>query len=403
MFRKLRRRFLGSALFAVAAVLTLIVLCMGLSGYHMMTERLDQEIAITEAQYLASEKDVPSQMEVSDILKVGMPDRPIYWIAEYDDAGNRRFLSYAADARQKSITEEMSDRIIGFDDNEGFYDDYRYEKKKIHDGMRIICVDASVNLEQHRDSTKIMIQIALIGFGIFAAVLLYASRWMLRPYQVSWEVQKRFITNVSHDLKTPLTVVRADTDVLASKDPDNRWVNDIRLQADKMSKLVEEMVLLSRMQEPANHLNWVDFPISDIVEEEAQLFVQIAESRGIDFSFEVTPLLTCNGDARAIRHMTGVLLDNAVKYADEGGVVRLELRLRGSVIVLTVYNTVEHISREEIPHLTERFYRADRSRSTETDSHGIGLAFAEEVVRAHHGEITLSTEDEKSFLVTIKL
>jgi len=101
--------------------------------------------------------------------------------------------------------------------------------------------------------------------------------------------------------------------------------------------------------------------------------------------------------------LTGILLDNAIRYSDENGIIRLKLFMKGSRIILTVFNTVTHISRSELPKLTERFYRSDTSRSAESNSHGIGLPSVEEIVRAHHGEMILSTEDEQSFLVTIKL
>ena len=163
------------------------------------------------------------------------------------------------------------------------------------------------------------------------------------------------------------------------------------------------MLLLSRLQEKEQHLTWVDFPISDIVEEEAQLFVQMAEIKKKKYAYEVEPMLTYHGDAKAIRKVTGILLDNAIKYSDENGIIRLKLFTKGNRIILTVFNTVTHISREELPRLTERFYRSDASRNTESNSHGIGLPAVEEIVRVHHGELLLSTKDEQSFLVTIRL
>ena len=129
----------------------------------------------------------------------------------------------------------------------------------------------------------------------------------------------------------------------------------------------------------------------------------MAEIKRKKYHYEVEPMLTYHGDAKAIRHVTGILLDNAIRYSDENGIIELKLFSKGSRIILTVYNTVLHISKKELPNLTERFYRSDTARNTETNSHGIGLPSVEEIVRVHHGEMTLSTKDEQSFLVTIKL
>ncbi len=398
MTRKIKRRFMMTSMTAISIILVLLVVGIGISDYHKMVSRLDQHIAAGEAEYLVNGKmDVPKEAVLAE------QDLPLFWVAEYDQTDSLSYISSVSDnAIQKKI-EQISQTVYFENDDAGFYEDCRFQKKMIDSGIRIVFVEASRSLTQLHDSIRNLIQLAIIALAVSWLIMFRMSRWMVRPYERAYESQKRFVSNISHDLRTPLTVIRADADVLKGIYPEDRWVNDIHMQSGKMSEMIEEMLLLSRLQEMKNRETWVDFPISDIVEEEAQLFVQIAEIKNKKYSYEVQPMLTYHGDAKAIRHITGILLDNAIKYSDENAVIRLKLFAKGNRIVLTVYNTVTYISKSELPKLTERFYRSDTARSTESNSHGIGLPSVEEIVRAHHGEMELSTTDGQSFLVTIKL
>ena len=398
MTRKVRRRFMLTSMTAISIILVVLVVCIGISDYHKMVIRLDQMIASGEAEYLVNGK-----VGVPEEAVLATQDLPVFWVAEYDRSGMLSYISAASDKSTQNKMEQITEAVYVENQEDGFYENCRFQKKVTANGSRIIFIEASRSLTQLHDSIRNLIRLALIAGGVSWLIMFRMARWMVRPYEQAYESQKRFVSNISHDLKTPLTVIRADADVLTGIYPEDRWVNDIHMQAGKMSDLIEEMLLLSRLQEKEHQMSWVDFPISDIVEEEAQLFVQMAEIKKKKFSYEVQPMLTYHGNAKAIRHITGILLDNAIRYSDENGIIRLKLFMKGSRIILTVFNTVTHISRSELPKLTERFYRSDTSRSAESNSHGIGLPSVEEIVRAHHGEMILSTKDEQSFLVTIKL
>ena len=398
MTRKVQRRFMLTSLTAISIILLMLVVCIGIFDYHKMLGRLDQHLHSVEAQYLAFGKaEFPREALIS------ASGLPLFWVAEFDKAGECVYLSEVPEKSNRNMVEQITEAVSAQSKDIGFCEECRFQKKNTADGSRIIFVEASRSLTQFHDSVRNLIMLALIAWGVSWLIMFRMARWMVRPYEEAYESQKRFVSNISHDLKTPLTVIRADADVLKGIYPEDRWINDIHMQSGKMSELIEEMLLLSRLQEKENQMTWVDFPISDIVEEEAQLFVQMAEIKKKKYFYEVQPMLTYHGEPKAIRQVTGILLDNAIRYSDDNGIIRLKLIMKGNRIILTVYNTVTHISRKELPRLTERFYRSDTARNTETNSHGIGLPAVEEIVRAHHGELILSTEDEQSFLVTIKL
>ena len=398
MTRKIRKRFLLTSMTAIGIILVMLVVCIGISDYHKMVNRLDQHIASVEADYL-----VRGRMKIPQEAVLPAQGLPVFWVAEFDETGTLCYISSVSDDSVQDKMEKITVNAYSGDEEEGFCEDCRFQKKEIANGSRMVFVEGSRSLTQLHDSIRNLVQIALIALGVSWLIMFRMSRWIVRPYEQAYESQKRFVSNISHDLKTPLTVIRADADVLSGIYPEDRWVNDIRMQSGKMSEMIEEMLLLARLQEKENRETWVDFPISDIVEEEAQLFVQMAEIKNKKYRYDVQPMLTYHGDAKAIRHVTGILLDNAIKYSDDNGVIRLKLFMKGNRIILSVFNTVTHISRKELPNLTERFYRSDTARNTESNSHGIGLPSVEEIIRAHHGELELSTTDEQSFLVTIKL
>lgn len=155
------------------------------------------------------------------------------------------------------------------------------------------------------------------------------------------------------------------------------------------------------MEENQENVVMIDFPISDIVEETASSFQALAVTQEKTFDGEIEPMLTCYGNEQNIQRLLEILLDNALKYSNPGGHISVELKKYGKGISLSVYNTVEYVSRENISHIFERFYRLDESRNSKTGGYGIGLSIASAIVQAHKGKITAETKDEKSLKITV--
>lgn len=163
------------------------------------------------------------------------------------------------------------------------------------------------------------------------------------------------------------------------------------------------LILLSRMEEGRGETAAVDFPFSDMVEETVNAFQALAKTQNKTLTSEITPMISLCGDAKALNRLVTILLDNAVKYSEDGGKILVRLGREKKRIRLSVYNTTEFISREHLAHLFDRFYRTDSSRNSQTGGYGLGLSIAAATVEAHKGKITASTEDEKSLLITVTL
>lgn len=150
-------------------------------------------------------------------------------------------------------------------------------------------------------------------------------------------------------------------------------------------------------------LQTIDFPLSDMVTETAQSFKAVAIKQNKQLLPLVEPMLAFRGDPKAIRQLLSVLLDNALKYSPEGGTIRLSLKKQGKTVTLAVSNPTEELIKEDIPHLFDRFYRADKSRNSQTGGYGIGLSIARAVTQAHRGKIAAVSPDGKSLTVTVTL
>ena len=284
----------------------------------------------------------------------------------------------------------------------GFIDDYRWLRAETEDGALLLFLDCGRNLDTFRSFLLTSIGVSVLGLlAVFLLILAFSGR-VVRPVAESYEKQKRFITDAGHEIKTPLAIIEADADVLEMElEGESEWLSDIRLQTRRLTDLTNDLVYLSRMEERQDTAQLVDFPLSDIVDETAQSFHSRAMQKRQSFTGEIERNLTLRGDEKAIRQLTSILLDNAVKYAPEDGVIRLRLEREGKYAALSVYNTTAMtIPRESMDKLFDRFYRTDPSRSSETGGHGIGLSIAKAVVGAHRGKITAETDDEQSLRIT---
>ena len=259
--------------------------------------------------------------------------------------------------------------------------------------MRITFLDCSNSLSSARTFLLASVVVSLLGLGAVFLMMLWLSGRFTRPMAESYEKQKRFITDAGHEIKTPITIIDADAELLSMDAPDNEWLHDIRAQTKRLAQLTNDLIFLSKMDEERPQLQMIDFPLSDMVGETAASFRSRAIKEGKTFTLDIQPMLTMCGDEKALCQLVNILTDNALKYSPKGGEVSLGLKETGKNAVLTVTNTCESIPEGNLNDLFDRFYRSDKSRSSSTGGHGLGLSIARAVVNAHKGRITVSAPD----------
>ncbi|MGI6070122.1 MAG: sensor histidine kinase [Blautia sp.] len=223
---------------------------------------------------------------------------------------------------------------------------------------------------------------------------------MFAPVEESYQKQKRFITDAGHELKTLLTIIDANVEVLEMEHGENEWTRSIRNQTRRLSGLTADLVTLSRLDEGGLEALRVDFSLSDAAEEVLENIMAPALASGRKLSWEITPNLSMCGDEKQIRQLLSLLMDNAVKYSDEHGTIEVCVKKRGRGRQIVVTNTVSEMPSGNLNALFERFTRADASRSFQTAGYGIGLSIARAIVLAHKGKIKAKSGDGKSFTIT---
>ena len=263
-----------------------------------------------------------------------------------------------------------------------------------HNGKTYVAV-VDTNLED-RLVTAAVKALALIAAGVWAALLLLVwllSGWAVRPMARAWDMQRQFVADASHDLKTPLTVILSNSELLKQQaGGDAPELDRIETAGQRMKDLVQKMLTLARMEDDPNRGAWESMDLSDMVMETALAFEAAAFEKGLTIEENVESDLVVKGNRAQVQSVVECLLDNACKYAAPGSRVTVSLEKAGKRAKLTVHNTGSYIPPEDIQHVFERFYRADKSR-TEGDSSGLGLAIVESVVEAMGGTVAAESSE----------
>ena len=296
---------------------------------------------------------------------------------------------------------EYAEEVWSDGGTSGFLSNYRYLTKTDDCDTVIIFLDCRNRINSFRTFLIYSVMVSLAGMVAVAVLVVLLSKMVMKPVQESYEKQKSFITDAGHEIKTPLTIIDADATILEMDcGEDNEWIKDSRAQVGRLSALTKDLIYLSRMEEEKPQVQMIDFPLSDVITETAQSFQSLAKVQDKTFTVEVEPMLNLCGDEKAITQLISILLDNALKYSDEKGTISLKAHSKGRSVCIEVYNTAEHVEVSELGKLFDRFYRADKSRNSQTGGYGIGLSIAKAVVEAHKGRISASSADGKSLTIT---
>ncbi|MBQ4424861.1 MAG: HAMP domain-containing histidine kinase [Lachnospiraceae bacterium] len=285
----------------------------------------------------------------------------------------------------------------------GYINEYRYGKKTAGGTTVTVFMNASRELQYMK--TLQILTLAVSGASLLLVFLLVVllSGKMILPIADNIERQKQFITDASHELKTPLTSISTSLDVLELENGEDEWTGNIRKQTGRMAKLVSELVTLSRLDEENPLPHKESFSLSNAAWEIVEVYRTQAKGRGKEFSADIEEDVSLVGDKAAIQQMLSVLLDNAVRYSDEGGEIRFSVQKKKNRVQIEVFNTCDYETPPDIRRLFDRFYRPDGSRSTETGGTGVGLAIAKAVAETHGGRISASCPSGKTMTMTVIL
>ena len=292
----------------------------------------------------------------------------------------------------ESVAMEYAKEVIGNRKNRGWISNYRYKIFSVETGTAIVFVDGSMNRSAMMQSISILGIVLLSCAALVIVIIFLLSKKAVKPIAESYEKQKQFVTDANHELKTPLTLILANVEIAEGELGKNEWLDDIRSEGNRMTELVNQLVALSRMDEEEHKMNIADVAFGELVSDTVSEFEILAKDKNKTISLQADGKITCSGDEMLLHRLVGILLDNAVKYCDEGGEISVRLEERRRHVVLTVENTYSAVGDIELHRLFDRFYRADKARMF-TGGYGVGLSLAKSIVEKHKGEITAYKKD----------
>ncbi len=283
----------------------------------------------------------------------------------------------------------------------GFYGNgYKFTTLETDEGTMYIFLDCSREFSTFYSFLTASVMISLAGLALVFVLVVILSKMAVKPVAESYEKQKQFITDAGHELKTPLTIIDANTEIIEMDYSESEWTESIKNQVKRLAELTQNLVFLSKMDEDSSKLNLADFSISDAVYDTAQSFEAVAKSNGKELEIEVEDNLSYCGDEYSIRRLVSLLLDNALKYSSDGSKIEIALSQSGKDRILTVKNSADSVEIGSLDKWFERFYRADASRNSKTGGSGIGLSTAKAIVEAHKGKIHAESKDGKTIVFT---
>lgn len=406
MIKQLRQKFIRIAMLAVTAVLILLCAIINTANYISVDLELTQMLEVINQ----NQGTLPFSPHIRKPDKrpdgqftMETPYSTRFFVLRYTDDGT---LVQAELDKIAAITPEDTskylDIAIKHGDGYGYTSGYKYYVTSNGDNRRM-----AIFLDCYKEMRSVSM-IAVLSFAaaavciviVYITVVLF-SRRAVDPVVRSTQRQKQFITDAGHELKTPITVIATSLKVLEMETGKNKWIDKSQAQTEKLKDLVNSLVTLSKMDEEDSPLKFDHFNISGAVLETAESFTDFAASNGHSLELSVPPDIEFYGDEYSVRQLVSILLDNAIKYADDDTAIYLTLNKSKKGITIRTANECETAGSIEFDKLFDRFYRADKSRAS--GGFGIGLSIARSIAEGHKGSVRAKCENGHTVEITAEL
>jgi signal transduction histidine kinase len=335
----------------------------------------------------------------------------------FDDIRARRFFYIKTD-NQNNVFEVNYNMMFDFSESEaqeyitgalesnkagsqiGFFY-YQIQEKSY--GKIVVFAERRVEMDILSRLTSSSAAVAGISCVFLFLLSILLSRWMVAPVKAAFEKQRRFISDANHELKTPLTIISANLDVLQKEVGDNERFGHIRTQTTRMNNLIQNLLTLSKTESADDGVVYSRFDLSKAALSTALEFESLAFEEGREYEYDIQKDIFYTGDEEKLKSLLTILIDNAIRHSGKGNRIKVSLKSESSKTRLSVYNTGAGISDSERDKVFDRFYRSDSSRARETGGYGLGLSIAKSIVDAHKGRIKAVGEYGKwvEFLVTL--
>ena len=423
MIKKLRLRFILVSLVTVLFVLTAAIASIDIYNYVGIQKEADESLVLVvdqEAAYANPEPYDPYSYSYDPGQYSYDPNNPggggwgwpgmqnyerlmreHYFVVSFDAEGN---INYSDFMHVFSISqadgEELAKDIYSNGSNGGVIKDFRYTREKRKDNTYIAFIDIHERLNSYYDFVKSSVGISAIGYSVVAGLIILASFIVFKTNEESYRKQKAFITNASHELKTPLTIINTDLEIIEMDTGKNEWTESMHDQVNRLTTMTNQLVILSKLDE--NNLQnypFEDFSLSKVADEAIDAFLPTYQKNGLVFAKNIEENLGMHGNKYLINELFYIFLDNALKYTRPEGEVGVRVSRSNKRITLVFYNDVIENHQIDTKLLFERFYRSPSTNKKEGS--GIGLSIAKEIVDLHKGKISANIKDNRIIFTII--
>ena len=402
MFKSLRKKFIATAVGSVAVVVAVLAITLNFINFNKLEERIDT--TLLEAS--KSQALIKIFTEDGDDLVItknssSPTDYNGFSIAKVDNIG-RVIKAYRDDSLlpdQDALQDKVIEAIkVG--KTSGFIGSYRFLKVESNVGNLILFLNCQRELDSFESFLKNSILISFVVIVSVLILVILVSKKVIAPIQETYIKQKQFITGASHELKTPLAIISSNADVLEMEHGDSKWTNNIHNQVERLSSLVNSLVVFSRMEEK-DSVERAQFNLTEALKSRIEDFNELANFQKKYIVTDIDSALNYYGEKDAIVQLMDILLENAIKYAPEDSDILVYLKKNRKNAILKVSNKAD-VKKGDLSKVFDRFYRLDESRNSTIKGYGIGLSMAQLIAEKHRETIRAYSPEDGVFKIEMR-
>lgn len=405
MLKKLKIKFV---IIIMSIVTVLFLTTFGLI-MHLTKENMERE-SIQMMKTLAFRPPVPAMMNRPDFIPEeinGIPKEnngirlPFFTVKIHEDGSTETFGSDIFDLSDEDMISGLVKTVMDSKDDVGLLHNYdlRYMRDNEEGKTSIVFADVSSEKAMLKGLVKNLVIIGLIGYISFFFISLLLAKWVAKPVEKTWNEQKQFIADASHELKTPLTVIMTNAEMLADQSYNETdksgFAKNILSTSKRMRGLVESLLELARLDNNRTQIKHENLDYSKLINNCLLPFEPLFFENGLDLTADIENGITVSGDKDKLRQMVSILLDNALKYSDSADPVVINLKHQNMTSLFSVSGSGDPLSKEDCKNIFKRFYRTDESRN-DSRSYGLGLSIAESIITEHGGKIWAESENRRN-------
>ena len=403
MIKSLRRKFVATSVASVAVVIILMASTLNFINYYKMGQRVDDSLyeASKSSALVTIFSDGEEDMIVTKNTASKTPNNNGFSIAKIDENKNviRSYrddvLIKGKDDLQKLVTDAVNESSTS-----GYVGTYRYLKVNNDAGNLVLLLNTQRDLDSfHAFMRNSIIVSSIVILSVFILLVLISKK-VIAPIQQSYQKQKQFITDASHELKTPLAIIRSNTDVLELENGDSKWTKNIQNQVDRLTSLVNSLVVFSRMEEK-DTVEKAKFNLSESLHARIDDFEELASFQKKHIIADIDNNIYYRGEQQAIVQLMDILLENAIKYATKETNINITLKKNKKYATMKISNQA-NVKKGDLRKVFDRFYRLDESRNSTIKGYGIGLSMAKLITEKHKEVIKAYAPEDGIFKIEVR-